>query len=543
MTQITSTTYRVEPSLQAVMACRTASRFALWSVLLCAAGQLLIDASGVNVICVLIVATISAVTFYLVIRGSVFRMVSIPALIVLGFNISTMSGALIAQTLSLRSLVYNLKVPTITFALCALFQISLLVALYIFLSSHTLRTTCRTINQRVFVRLGNMQAPMPGQLWLMGLVGCVATLLEASYTSGNEVNYGDVGGKFLAGLLYFAFAPFLIPILDKVFPSAHTPSTSKASNRLLFGYAILLVFLAVVRNSRATFMMGIANLGMAAILLMLIGQLRVTARLRRGLIIGAVMTLMVAPLAADLAIAMEVVRGQRTEVFGTDLVALTLDAFNDKPTLEQYRKEIMIMASAGSYDENYLANTFMGRFVNTKFFDNTLSYEDVRAGAYADSLWSVTLDKIGALLPTPLLRGLGIDIDKENLKFSIGDALYDVETGNGGLGGYKTGSPIGHGMGLMGYFVFIAAVPLFVLVFMAMQSLTLTVGSFVVISPLILLQLMSVFGLAAGDSLLEPISLMLRTLPQNILIYWMVFQGTHWAMRFLPNSTGSRGPV
>jgi hypothetical protein len=383
------------------------------------------------------------------------------------------------------------------------------------------------INRQVFGRLGIMQAPSPAQLWIMGLVGSAAMLWSASGMYADSEQYGDTGSKFIAGLGYLAFAPFIVPILDTIFPSTRLSPTAKASKWLLLGYLLLLVFIAMIRNSRGTFVMGIANLGMAALLLLLLGQLRVTAQLRRGLVAGAAVVLLLAPILADFAIAMIVVRGVRTSVSGPELVSLTLAAFNDKPVLEQYRRMEEVIAGRGDYDEEYLSNPFVARFVNTKFFDNTLSYEEVRSGSDADALWTVTLDKIVTILPTPLLRGLGISINKEDLQFSMGDALYNAHTG-ATLGGYKVGSPIGHGMGLMGYLVFVAAVPLFLLAFMAVQSLTLSVGSFVVISPVILLQVMSVYGLAAGDSLLDPINLMLRTLPQNILIYWMVFQCTRW---------------
>ena len=545
MKQITTAAYRFEPSIQAIRNCRKAKLLALWSVLLCAMGQLLIDASGVNVICVFIVVAISTVTFHLVIKGSVFRALPLPALMVLGFNVSTMSGALIAQTLSLRSLVYNLQVPLITFVLCALFQISLLVALFIFLSSSNLRSKIRAINRRVFGRMGIMQAPSPVQLWMIGLIGSAAMLWSASDMYGDTNQYGDVGAKFIAGMGYLAFAPFIVPILDKLYPSVRASSTMKASKWLLLGYMVLLLVIAMIRNSRGTFMMGITNLGIAAMLLMLLGQLSVTARLRRGLVISAVMVLMVAPIVADFSTAMLVARGERSDVSGAKLVTLTFAAFNDKLALERYRKAVAFTVGSGDYEENYLANPFVARFVNTKFFDNTLAYEDVRTGARAAMLWAVTLDKISALLPTPVLGVLGIGINKENLQFSMGDALYNAQMSSS-LGGYKTGSPIGHGMGLMGFFVFIAVIPLFLLAFIAMQSLTLVVGSFVVISPVILLQLMSVYGLAVSDSLLDPIGMMLRTLPQNILIYWMVFHATRWMSEF-PQRKGrsawTRGPV
>lgn len=516
-----------ESTIRSARTCRQARRIALGGLLICVLGQLLIDASARNLVCVFITVIMSVITFHLVIRGSVFRAMPLPALIVLGFNVSTMSGALIAQTASLRPLVFNLQVPEITFALCALFQVSLLAALFTFLSSSTLRAASRTVTRRVWSRMGIMQAPTPGQLWIMGFMGSAAMAWTASQGYSGQIQYGDVGSKLVAGLGYLAFAPFLLPILEKAFPSAHPSSRGKISSWPLIGYLALLVLIAMIRNSRGTFAIGVANLGMAALVLILMGQLHVTSKLRRRLAIGAVIMLIAAPILSDLATAMVVVRGQRTEVSSIELVRRTLSAINDKQALEDYRQAAAQLTGTGEYEENYLANPFVARFVQTKFFDKSLSYVDVRTGRHASHLWDVTLDKIMAYLPTPALSFLGIDINKENLRFSVGDALYNANSG-AGLGGYRTGSPIGHGMGLMGLFMFIVAIPLFLLAFMALQSLTMSAGSFVIISPVILLQLMSVYGLAAGDSLLDPIGLMLRGLPQNILIYWMAFHGTRW---------------
>ena len=516
-----------ESTVRSVRTCRQARRLALGGLLICAFGQLLIDASARNLVCVFIAVIMSAITFHFVIRGSVFRALPLPALTVLGFNVSTMSGALIAQTASLRSLMFNLRVPEITFALCALFQVSLLVALFTFLSSSTLRAASRTVSRRLFKRMGIMQTPTPGQLWIMGFMGSAAMAWTASQGYSGQIQYGDVGSKFVTGLGYLAFAPFVLPILEKAFPLAHPSIRGKISSWPLIGYLALLVLIAMIRNSRGTFAMGVANLGMATLVLILMGQLHVTSKLRRRLAIGAVIMLIAAPILNDLAIAMVVVRGQRTEVSSIELVRRTLSAFNDKEALKDYRQAVAMLTGGGEYEEIYLANPFVARFVQTKFFDNSLSYEDVRTGQHTSYLWNVTLDKIMAYLPTPALTLLGIDINKENIQFSVGDALYNAHSGTG-LGGYRTGSPIGHGMGLMGPLTFVAAIPLFLLAFMALQSLTISVGSFVVISPMILLQLMSVYGLAVSDSLHEPIGLMLRGLPQNILIYWMAFHSTRW---------------
>lgn len=511
--------YHFEPPIQAVNNCRKARWLVLWSLFICAVGQLWIDFSFTNIGSVFIVSTTSAITFHFVVRGSIFRVLPLPALIVIGFNISALSGALIVQTLSFRSLVFNLAVPHTTFFLSAVFQLFLLVTLFIFLKSNTLRNASSMINRRVFTRMGIMQAPTPAQLWLMGFIGCAALL----GTGSSE--YGDVGGKFIDGLQYLAFAPFIIPVLNKIFSLSYAPPTTKISVRILLIYFIFLIFIAMAKNSRGIFMMGITNLGMVGILLIFLGQLNLKARLKRGLLVSSLFMLMLAPLAADLAIAMVLVRGERSEVSGTELIKLTMSALNDKPAIEEYRQSTYTFFSGETYSETYVSNPFVARFVSTKFFDNTLSYDDVITGARSDYIWNVTINKIGAMLPTPAIQALGLNIDKKDFEFSMGDALFFAQTGTG-LGGYRVGSPIGHGMGLMGPTIFIAIIPIFLLVFAATQALTSTQYSIVVISPVILLQIMGVYTLSAGDSLLGPIGLVLRTLPQNILIYWLIFQGT-----------------
>jgi hypothetical protein len=228
---------------------------------------------------------------------------------------------------------------------------------------------------------------------------------------------------------------------------------------------------------------------------------------------------------------MVMVRGKRSTISNTELVLHTFEAFQDKKSLEDYRSSMVNLVGAGNYNETYLANPFLARFVVTKFFDNTILLEDVRMGKYAADIWKITLDKIAALLPTPLLKLIGVNLDKKDVEFSIGDALYFMQYGSG-LGGYRVGSSIGHGLGLMGPFIYIVVIPLYITIFIALNSLTSFTRGMVSISPIILLQIMSIYSLACGDSLLVPIGMLLRTLPQNILLYWIIFHATRWLSGF-----------
>ena len=210
---------------QAIRKCTKFRKYTTLLFGLCAFAQLLIDASITNVLCVLIVLIASIFTFQFIFRSSVLCLAPLPALVVVGFNIATMSGALVAQTLSMRSLVFNLRVPEITFSTCAVYQISLLLAFYLFVSSSILPYISQLINCRVFNFIGIMRAPRSAQLWLMGIIGSSIIAWSSTVRYGvDAIQYGDVGGKFLFGLIYIAYAPFLIPIRSAVFPDGQRRS-------------------------------------------------------------------------------------------------------------------------------------------------------------------------------------------------------------------------------------------------------------------------------------------------------------------------------
>lgn len=515
---------------QSVQVCRQFRRSAAVVLLLCAFLQWLIDPGALNNLSVVLVLISSFVTLQTVVRASVFRVAPLPALIVLGFNVATSSGALVAQTFSLRAITFNLQVPVFTFGGCAIFQLSLLASLWIFLLPSGFRSSARVINRVVARPMGLMRAPTPGQLWMMGLLGAGVLAWSATVAYSGEVAYGDVGDKFLLGLTYLVYAPFLIPIARYVYPEARP--VTRINLWLLLGYTLLLVVIGVAGNSRGAFAMGVANMGMASFVLVLMGQLVVSAKLRRALLIGAFVLLATMPTLSDLATAMVVVRGERGTVSSAQLVSRTFAAFQDKAALQAYRKTMSI-TTAGEYSETYLSNPFLARFVETKFFDNTLALKDVSTQRHSAALWEITLDKTLALLPTPVLKLTGIDVDKSQLGFSIGDALYNQQFGSA-LGGYRVGSTLAHGLAMMGAFTYVAVIPLFLLVFVALQALTSTNGAFVVISPVILLQFMRIYYLADGDSLLGAVTLLLRGLPQDILLYALIFHLTRLMTTVLP---------
>jgi hypothetical protein len=506
--------------------CGSARRWILAILVLCAGIQLLLDAGVDNVSCVAITVIVSTATFHLLLKGATFRAAPLPALVVLSFNVATMSGALVTQTLVLRPLVFNLRVPEITFGSSAAFQCTLVAALMLATRTRLLKATGARLSGGILKRLGLMEAPAPGQLWLMGLVGVVALIVSIRAAANGPISYGNVSAKVTLSLTYLAFAPYLIPILHSFGLTRKGSSSSAVTYWPLLPYTAVIVLTAVAQNSRGTFATGVANLILAVGMAALLGQFHASARTKRWIAAGIVAAVLTSPFLSDLATAMVIVRGTRSTVSPISLVADTWRAFLDKDALAEYRRAGNVFYGHENYEENYAANPFVGRFIQTKFLDNTLSYEDVRSGRQADQVWTVTAEKLAALLPTPLLNKVG-SLDKSLLEFSMGDYLFYLQYGFG-LGQFKVGSSIGHGFALVGPFVFLFAIPLFVLAFICLEALTARIGDVVVISPVILLQLMTVYYLACGDSLLDPLLLVLRGLPQTMFIYIVTFQITRW---------------
>ena len=519
-----------EQTVQARRACRSIRGFAIWLLVLCFFIQLLIKTNIINLISNFIVLITSAITFHFVIRANVIAKAPLPALCILCFNFATMSGALIAQTLSWRPLIFNLEVPLITFVACSLFQISLFASLLLFLTLPVFRSFSRKVNERLLKPMGLMDAPSSIQLWLMGILGsCIMFWTATVIYSNTGVQYGDVKSKLLFALTYLAYAPFIIPILNIFFPDAsrYKPKRRSKEVKILIIYFIAQVVFAVGRNSRAAFAMGVSSLGLAFLLSVLLGQMVIEKKISRRIVVSVAMLLMLAPFFIDLATAMVVVRSMRGKIPTTELIKNTFLVAIDRETVGKFRQEYEISSGSGEYEEYYLRNPFLARLINTKFVDNTLALKGVRNGRYSDYLWDVTIKKLKALLPTPAIKMLGLKLNKEDIAFSMGYAMQHIEYG-GFFGVYTLGSEIGHGIGLMGPVMFVVVIPLFLVVFIALQSLTTTIGGFVVITPVILLQLMRVYYLACNDSLLTPVSFILRGLPQDILLYWLVFKATRW---------------
>lgn len=474
--------------------------------------QLTISPTADNVAAASCAAAASLMTFfYLFGRPSAMARHPLSSTALLGLNVSSLSGALIYQSAVLTPLTTNLANPVRTFAYLGLFQITL-VASHLTYSHAVFISRVRSgLSSNVIARLGLFRVPTSRELWLLGVIGLGGIWIFHTGAPG----YGDVGGKFAAGLMPLAYAPMLIPFL---------PYLGAARQRTSSGiwpvavYVAALMAAGLISNRRTTFAEAFIILVLVFLLLHVSGALRVG---RKFFIIAAVCVIpavVALGYISDLGTAMIMVRSQRSEVVGVDLLRLTLRQFNDRKAVQAYKQRYVDSPTPGGYSEYYISNLIFARLITVKFDDTMLGYANLLSPGQREVIVTVSRQKLVALLPTPAIQLLGLDVHKSDLEFSMGGAIFNLATGTP-WGYYKVGSITAHGLILFGPFFYLIVFLVAPIVFLTADAFTRFTGNGLRYAPFALVFIYSFWTMFYGDSLISIMEFMLRSLPQSVLIF------------------------
>jgi hypothetical protein len=442
---------------------------------------------------------------------------------IFGFCVTSQLGALLVQTATWTALRSSLYDPIYTFGTLALYQgIALLAHIaYRFFSLE--RPTRVGILRGLLDWAGVYRVPTSGTLWFMGCIGLVSFFFSR--------NLGVIGKVALA-FNFLTWGPFLIPFYLSQVGDAYC---NARRNKMLLGvFAMAMVVLGVGLNARGIMFAGVVTVA----LLYLLAGMRSQAPLRRRSIIrlcalAAVLAAVSVPL-SDLATSMVIAREWRGKVSAAEMIRTTLHVWRTPKLIATYRAGAEAASRYKSYDEHYIDNALLARFVGTKYVDNSLHF--ARGISTDDSkarLRDVSLRFMWAALPTPVLHRLGINVDKDQLGFSMGDYLAYLSRGLP-LGAHKVGSMLAQGIALFGpLFPFIFAAICLVL-FGVMDLLTLRpLAGAASLSALGMLQIWSFFN--AGlvyEGLHTAFTFLVRSIELTVLIYVFVSRLAGLLFRF-----------
>jgi len=270
---------------------------------------------------------------------------------------------------------------------------------------------------------------------------------------------------------------------------------------------------------------GVATIGFIALLTaMRSKRVLVPNQIYKALLLLAICAATLIPI-SQLATAMVVVRESHRSADAAKMVSATIDILMKPELIEVQRKKDQLAALSSSYDETYIENPVLSRFVLTKFHDNALFFESKLTERTQDELANTTIDLFWSILPDPVLKYFDIRVVKSQLQFSLGDYLYYQATG-GGLGGYRVGSIFGHGIGLFGWaftiiYFWICLLSFWIMDFLAKKN---EKGNVIIsVVGVLLIWRLYLYGINA-ESINNTIGFFFREIPQSILIFFIAYQ-------------------
>lgn len=368
-------------------------------------------------------------------------------------------------------------------------------------------------------KLGFFNSYNSSFIWGLGIVGLIARLI--AFGTGT-VEYGDVGGKFVSGIIYLIYAPICL-----LFPSLLR--LKGVSTRPVFIYLTFVFILNIASNSRQAM---IAPLGIY-LLLFLLNALKNNIKLSslvspfKFVAVGVCLVFGL-ELISDLSLAMLATRTLRRDVSKLELFQKTIETYQDKDLMKQLKAMAAQKSGQGNPDaeiesystgwnESYLNNFMLNRYANMRITDQTLYYA-YKYGFNQELMQNDFKIRLIALLPSPIINFFGISINKNNLEFSRADLLSRSSLGN-----FLVTSHVGDGLATFGYLYFPFQFLLFFIVFKLMNAYVIFTQNGVVYSLYGLMNIFFFLGMFrnANGSLVD-MTFILRMFWQGIFTYSIV---------------------
>ncbi|MBU3010333.1 hypothetical protein KO506_02860 [Polaribacter vadi] len=301
----------------------------------------------------------------------------------------------------------------------------------------------------------------PKIIWLLGSIGFLVRLY---IFSAGQSEYGNVGGKFLDGILYLYYAPLIL-----FFPKL-IGQEGYGYKKLVWIYFVIIFIVNLASNSRAAMIAPIGVCFLLFFLFLVKNNLKIKEIISPRLLLVLVFLVVFGlDMLSDMSYAMLYNRSIRSDVSKTELLQKTLKTYNNKKLLEQIkfdRKERSNEVSSYSlgWTEKYIDNFMLNRYANMRISDETL-YHANRLGYGSEKLQTDFWNQLILVFPSPFLNFFGVKFNKESNKYSRGDLLS-----GGTLGNFVVTSHVGDGLATFSYFYFPIQFILNILVFYLLNT-------------------------------------------------------------------------
>lgn len=375
--------------------------------------------------------------------------------------------------------------------------------------------------QRVLFKM-NFFSANSAMLWALGFVGLAAKIY--SIANSNNIEYGDVIGKFLVGIGYLQYAPILL-----LFPTLTGFIKKSRTNTLVWVYIAVIIIISFATNSRYTMLFPIFTLVLLFFIYLLKNNISIYRYFTPVKIVFFGFFIMFGlNFISDVSLAMLYTRSIRNDVNRTELFAETIEALKDESLMRNLRtvtfdKNTSQISYMEGWDETYINNFMLNRYANMRISDQTLYYAERLGYMNGDMLRNFS-DRIMYIFPEPFLRLFDVSFDKIEMEYSRGDLLYALGNGSKNIfAGYRVTSHVGDGLATFGLLYFPIQFVLFFLVFKLLDCFVLNTKQGVVYSVYGLVNIFMFLGMFRNaNGCLGEVGYCLRGFWQGIFTYWII---------------------
>ena len=460
-------------------------------------------------------------THDIIMKPENFLKYTFSSFIVFGFYVTQFYIPLVFTLLEGKPLVYNLKYPISVFLHSILAYGCLLIAFTLYKRQLNFPRKVLTVflNKFEFFKV-----PTRSQIWIMGGLGALSLVASRIFFAGARTTGTEVL-KFIVGLEPFSYLPFLL-LFPSILADGGRKNNLKVSTTIIVVYILFLIVLGTMANTRGLFMRGITIIGLLFFLALVIGKINHRIIKLRNIVIASVgFWILTGPL-SDLGTSMVMVRNLRTDISPKELLVETLEIYEDKDAVRQYKQSAR--TKVRDWDETYFDNIFLTRFSNLKYSDASLE-QAFRMSNPDEEMQDVVYMKYLSVLPQPLLDIMGISLNKSYYgEASFGDFLYLRASGTG-YGSFRTGNFMGMGLASFGWFYLVVLLMGAVLLFNFVDSLVLKeyrgiAGRYSVAGLLSVLLCFTYFGVSTpSESITTIFHYITRGWIQTIILYALLF--------------------
>jgi hypothetical protein len=374
--------------------------------------------------------------------------------------------------LELKPVTFNMNVPFLTFSHHFFF----IVAIVISHKFYTGISNGKNIFRSILTKTDFYRIPTNRQIWISALIGLLSIFYIYFIYGQWQTEASDRTLTYYVATIFSQFVWMPLIILFSKF--RNTSSLSKKNYKYLIIYSIVVFVISIASNMRTLLFSGI----MIIVFLFFIGVMFEYYSLRKlitpvRLIKYSILVLLISGPLLDFGYAMVIVRQERYDLSAAAFLEKTLDVYNDKELLNKIKS--IEVGTGGSqsfkikrWDEGYIDNLLVNRFVNLKISDNCLYFAD-KIGFKNPLMQTELLNQLSAFTPNFLLNSLELDYKNkmEFSSYSLTDFLYSLAIDDSSVkGSFIIGSMPGLGMAIFGYWYLLVIIPMFIIIFAMFDS-------------------------------------------------------------------------